>query len=247
MAFRFNGTNQWIDLGRNLPWLNGSAQATAMAWIRPQKTLTGIVGFVSISIGPPPGTSNARRFSLEGTTNNALRANVRSLNADVGVSVNSGTNVFNTGVWSHVAISYICVDRLINFYVNGRLVGSAFTGGGVSAVPFSATNVKNGSIGSQALGGTAFFTGDIEDARLYSRAMSDVELSTISAGFGADAIYDSLQFRYLLNEQGSGTPATIPSIAKFSRIEITPQNSPIYIPGVVRGRHRQVRNCIVQT
>lgn len=83
--------------------------------------------------------------------------------------------------WQHVVLTYEA-GRTLNYYVNGLLVG---------AWPFKAALPSNNislGIGYDPFGGTEYFIGDMDDVRLYNRALSEKEVQELykaeSAGLG---------------------------------------------------------------
>jgi hypothetical protein len=103
------------------------------------------------------------------------------------------TGVVATNVWTHVATSY--VDGTLKFYINGALVKTwTDTHGAIRAVP----EPVNLSIGQQLptdvynrvptagqapdyfqYYSEAFFKGQLDDIRIYNRALSDAEVQSI--------------------------------------------------------------------
>jgi len=79
------------------------------------------------------------------------------------------------GTWTHVAGVYDGTDMLM--YVNGTLVGTTANAGAV--VP-TAANTRELHLGSDY--GTEVFTGNIDDARIYNRGLTAVEVGILKDG-----------------------------------------------------------------
>jgi len=208
MAIFFTTANSSrIDLGLDLPLLNGNSGGSLMAWVRTIRTTGLDQRVVTVGIGPPPGTTTSSRLGLILITGGVLGCIGRDLDGVSPTTVLSGGGAFAAGVWAHVGASYDCATRLASLYVNGVFVASGtFTNS--SGVNFSATNSKNASIGSGADGTDVFFDGDIEDARVYGRVLSDAEFMTIFSAMGKDGIVQGLQGRWHMRERGEGVSVT---------------------------------------
>jgi hypothetical protein len=148
-------------------------------------------------------------------------------------------------LWFHVVGQVDYVNSLLNIYINGALSVSGstalFTQGTTSD-----TNSKNASIGSTDNAAADFFNGSIEDVRLYSRLLSNSEISTIYAGKGKDGIVDNLQQRFLMNELPPGSIVdTVPSIAAFDGRVGSGVGSPVYTnDSILVSRMRSSANSI---
>jgi hypothetical protein len=95
-------------------------------------------------------------------------------------SVFSGGSV-PLGVWSHVAV--IIESDLTTFYLNGQLSGAANQDRG-NALDDTATGV---SIGREQYAGSLpagrwFFTGQLDEVRLYARALTQPEIQNVMTG-----------------------------------------------------------------
>ncbi|MEI6327256.1 MAG: LamG-like jellyroll fold domain-containing protein [Candidatus Roizmanbacteria bacterium] len=80
-----------------------------------------------------------------------------------------------TGVWTHVAGTYD--GTTLRLYVNGTQVGTGTAISGTIASP-SANSLRIGSSPSEA---GRYFTGKIDDVRVYNRALTSTEIGQIKA------------------------------------------------------------------
>lgn len=231
MALDFDGMNDTIALGavgllRNIPaW-------TLMAWIRPDVIKTST--FLSVGIGPPPGSTSVSRASIEilSASGDFITA-ARRLDADAATTFTSATGEAVAGTLYHVAATCTYTNPIVlRLYKNGVLLGT--TSAAAAAGNSSDTNTKNAAIGSEDNGASNFFDGRIEDARIYTRALSADEIATVFAAQGTDSIVDGLQARYPLYEASPGTtaPAGSPvkdvSDSKFNGSTGSASTRPIY-------------------
>ena len=78
------------------------------------------------------------------------------------------------GKWSHVIGTYSGDDRLISLYVDGLLVDSTATSTGTLHSP----RIYN-SLGGNFYAGEGWFDGNIQNARIWNRALSATEVSRL--------------------------------------------------------------------
>ena len=170
-ALNLNGTNQYAAVPHDYR-LNATNAITLAAWIRPGKT--GTQALITKSINGTAATGvNGYELSLATTGfpfvrfNQATSGDTYRLNATT-VNTSNGTN------WMHLAATYDGATARI--YVNGVLNASA-----AMVVPIATNSVPVG-IGSQFDGtGSRFFQGAMDDARVYSRALSAAEIEALAS------------------------------------------------------------------
>ena len=159
-ALSFNGTSQYIDLGA--PTL--SATMTVSAWIRPSSFTTP----GSIVTKGYDGTNT--QWSLDTVASSGLIA-FCTFSVYVSHGATSAVAV-PLNKWSFVVGTYDGVTWKV--YVNGLLSGSS-----VDIAPVVTTNKLE--IGAVDSFGTPiqFFSGGIDDVRIYNRALSVGEIQTL--------------------------------------------------------------------
>jgi hypothetical protein len=162
----------------------------------------------------------------------------RDLDANSPTTVNSsGPGAIVANTWAHVAGTYVNSTRLASLFINGAAAGTGtFTNS--SSVNFSATNEKNGRIGAGVDGTANFFDGDIEDARIYSRALSLAEILTIYTSRGRDGITFGLRGRWRMNELGIGATAAVKNSGPIGAQGTTTVSVPVYSSSVLGPRRR---------
>jgi hypothetical protein len=168
-ATAFNGSTSFLDLGA--PSFSLTNGLTVMAWVRwgiAPSTGNNWANIVSNNAGTAGDTG---QFWLQHTqTDNAFEFAVQTTNDRIWAQ---STVAPVQGQWQHVAGVYN--GSTLTIYVNGVANGSASLTGNVVA-PSSAYNL---TIGRWAFNSETFrsFNGDIDEVRVYPRALSAAELS----------------------------------------------------------------------
>ena len=169
-ALDFDGTNDYIDAGTSATLK--PADFTFSTWVK-YDVLTNYMSIASTS-ADPAGYANG--WVLEGRDSPyVLRLFV------AGTAATNPTQI-QTGVWYHVVSKYVTSTNTKTLYVNGVAgtpVSSGSTLSYVSDNPFS--------IGAQRTGPTSAypnqtwypFNGQIDESRLYNRALTDAEITTL--------------------------------------------------------------------
>ena len=169
--------------------LGEPANVTLSSWIN--ATSVDTFGAVAISMGTSPAlylnaSGNLEAFYESGGSNNIYTGN---------------ENLVGTG-WRHVALTIDDATREMSIYLDGELVGT-LTGNG----PIEYDNHPDTYIGRAGDGLGGFdFTGQIDDARIYSRALSADEIAALATdsaettgvvAINVDAVNDQPQFNNL--------------------------------------------------
>lgn len=162
-ARKFNGAGDYIDLGGNN--ILGSNPFTLAAWINTE-TVSKYSGAITI------GNSAAGQSAYIGTV---FTANSGGTSNSIGggfYGVNYGSGVTTLNKWVHLAMSFSGgAGGQVNIYVDGVNKISA-----TSTPNLGNATKKIGRIGTDT---TYDFAGLIDDARIYNRALSAAEISTI--------------------------------------------------------------------
>jgi hypothetical protein len=167
-ALKFDGINDFVDLGSALP----SGSYTKSIWIKPMPR--GECGVPSIMSGD--GTSKNSSSHVWWVPD--LVNNSGTVAAGHNTSKNSlqATQSLSVGNWYHVALSYDASSRVMNYYQNGVLAGTA---NGVASQ--NDTYLAIGNFGKYS--GTDHcnrFTGYVDDAQVYKRALTATEVASIA-------------------------------------------------------------------
>jgi hypothetical protein len=100
-------------------------------------------------------------------------------------TLTNNQNLIGTG-WRHVALTIDNASSYFSYYLDGKLLGS-ITGSG----PIEYNNGYNTYIGRAGDGGNFYdFHGKIDDARIYSRALSAEEIAALPANTGTSDTLD---------------------------------------------------------
>jgi len=154
----------------------GNSARTVAAWIRPATVQTNTNATI-VSWGP---NTTGRRFDLRlaGTGSpNQIRLEITG-----GAVV--GTNNVADGNWHHVAVTFPNAGTLgsLKFYVDGALDATTYASGSSStALNTTATNVL---IGNDLSGSGRFFSGQIDDVRIYNTNLSQGDIQALALAPG---------------------------------------------------------------
>ncbi|MFD0671425.1 DUF5695 domain-containing protein [Cohnella sp. GCM10027633] len=167
-AVTLNGTNGYVSMPSGIA--NGATSVTIATWVKATSLSnwtrifdigTGTSNYMFLS--PQPGGAGLR-FAITSSGNGSEQ------------QINS-TTAFPTGVWKHVAVTISgSTGRL---YVDGVQVG---TNTSMTLTPSSLGNTTQNWIGRSAFSGDPYFNGQIDDFRIYSRALSASEISALAGG-----------------------------------------------------------------
>jgi len=147
----------------NTAGLNLANALTLSAWLNPAD-LSG--AYRTVAIKGVPGLRgygmNVKAGALNFVKMAATDTNVTS------------TVTLATGAWQHAVITWDATAGEVKFYLNGVLAQTVLDAAALTA-PLDADYL---SIGSWLTGGS-FFKGSIDDLRIYNRALSAADVSTL--------------------------------------------------------------------
>lgn len=158
-AYTFNGSTSSVSVGTDEAF--SSAGFTLSAWVRPT-TLNSA------------NTIMAKETSYKYRLNSSGQLNVMLNTAGTGswtTNVTYTGTAISTNTWAHVVMTFNEDTRQITGYINGAQVG---TTAGSIITGFSSQPLV---IGSYNTSGSEGFTGQIDDARFYNRALTATEVS----------------------------------------------------------------------
>jgi len=166
-AFSFNGTTAYVtapDSGTLRP-----ASVTADAWIY----FSSLPGTLAAIVTKPFGSGVFDSYAIWYDNGGALRAEISDASGEMQVSAPWSPS---TNTWYHVAFSFDSATQVETLYLNGNQVGTATYAGRQIAYdtnPFLiGGDIDNGS-------NQFFFPGLIDEATLYSRALTGSEIQNI--------------------------------------------------------------------
>ncbi len=163
LAYGFDGFNGWVDLG-NPDGLNISGTITLAAWIKPQAT-DGLRNIISHGYSTAPNGEVQMRI-------NGGRYEIGSWD---GTSSTGGTGfpmpAGDVGRWTFLAGTYDGAQW--NLYWNGILMASNTASIGALQV------TADWAIGARGTGTERFFSGEIDEAAIYTNALTTAQIQQI--------------------------------------------------------------------
>lgn len=191
-AMRLDGTNDYIDLG---DWQGGifdgsSSKATFSVWIKPGNTAGGtFLGKYDTQVAPDQKT-----FVFDFTSG----GQIRGLAYQTGDGTNSfgftttANHITNINKWYHVVSVFDLSAQSVAIYVDGLRVAATLSTAGTPPTVFddTAKAIQIGQITGVA-GATNFFTGLIDDVRIYNRILSANEVYQLYKETGGTILLDN--------------------------------------------------------
>jgi 6,7-dimethyl-8-ribityllumazine synthase len=234
MAIVFDGVvANNLDMGANRNFLRNVAGGTIMAYV----TINSIGvtrSLISISIGT--GTATRTKMSVLAAGTVEIRA--RALDAQVASDAFNTVATLVAGQRYHLAAVLNYSTRSALIYIDGDL---SIAGSFATMTPgnTSDTAAQTGTIGANETGSSAPWNGQVEDARVYGRALGPAEIKTIATGRGADGITGSLQGRWSCNEKATGQTAVQVADLSGNGYALTAGGTLLYGAGTIIDRHRR--------
>lgn len=155
-AYTFNGASSFSTAAPIT--VSNTGNITITAWIRP----TNFNGAINMIVLNGNGSANGYGICINGTASNVLTGIIGGV-ANVPSSIAPPLNV-----WSHIALRATGTNW--DLRLNGAPIGTA------SAAPITPT--VGTFIGSSPA--NEFFTGDIDDVRIYNTALSDAQILALA-------------------------------------------------------------------
>ena len=165
-ALVFDGRRQYVDLGNPVA-LRLTGSMTITAWIKPQPT--------GIGDGSILTTRRRLGYQLSTSVDHGKRTLAMKMANATGETMSRyGATPIISGSWYYVAGVYDAEARSIDVYVNGQPDNGCVQGPVTASQQPSWVGASIG-IGTRHRG--AAFPGAIDDVRIYSRALSEDEIS----------------------------------------------------------------------
>lgn len=171
-ALQFNGSTQYVAFGAPSVFNLGAGNFTISAWIKPTTVSTA-----GVIIGKDSNATNGRSFGLIMDNTGAGTLGCFFNSDDVnGVDAETNNPVLTANVWNHVVCTRTA-DQVLNIYINGSSVAVTITGHGTGAVQVNTTDFE---IARRVYSGFQEpFPGNIDDVRIYSRALSSSDVTQL--------------------------------------------------------------------
>jgi hypothetical protein len=165
--FSFNGSSQYVTIGTSVG-VSGNVEVSMSAWFY----YTGSSTTGSTVMGFGGAGSAGDTFSI--FLNNGGAYNI-GVAYNGGQNITSNNNVYQPNVWNHVIVTKVVgnVNATTTIYLNGSVVLQATAPSLTPSFVFT-----NGVIGTwvQSPGTQNFFTGNISNVSVYSRALTQTEV-----------------------------------------------------------------------
>lgn len=172
-AVRFDGSNDYVDLpiGSVISTLSNSTFAVWANWSQTGGSWQRIFDFgtstgVNMFVTPAVGDNGAGSMRFAITTGGAS-----------GESQLSAGNRLATG-WHHVAVVINAATMTMQLYLDGSVVASTRT----AKVPRDLGATTRNWLGRSQYSGDAYFSGSLDDFRIYNRALTMAEIQTAMLG-----------------------------------------------------------------
>jgi len=166
-AFRFDGVDDNISITNGSPFnFTSVSNFTISAWVNPSAVSGGSVGDVIFN-HMDGGGNGGYTFAVNGSRQ--LGATVRD---SVGASTVNSNGTVNLNKWTFVTMVFTSTAS-VSFYINGV---------NDSSLSFSrnlGTVTNRAQIGNNDNSSSKFFSGLLDDVRIYSRALSATEISQL--------------------------------------------------------------------
>lgn len=164
-ALSFDGVDDGAVLSSGFPDIGN--EFTQMAWVYPASSSQS--SYAIVSLNGNQGGSRVYKTMIQDDGSGNLRANI----GDGSTSAKAGSLSYAADTWYHVAVTYD--GSTLRFYVNGSLSASTT----VSMTTYTTDELYLGYGVDDQGNESAYWNGDIDDSRYYSRALSESEINDI--------------------------------------------------------------------
>jgi len=228
VSLLFDGVSD-IDTGFGRPWMQNVPGGTITAWVR-NDNLTG-----TQTIWGAFGNTGTTRAKLSINATGAMNMRANALDSDATSSfVSSGVIV--QGARTFVCAVFFFSSKSGAAYINGVLdTNGVFAN--MTAGNTSNTVCHESRMGANETGVTNSWIGEMEDVRVYNRALGPGEIATLFAAKGKDSILQGLQVRWPGSEGAPGVAAANIIDLSQNRFGGVVGGSVIFRPGITTMTH----------
>jgi hypothetical protein len=160
-ALWFDGVNDWVTVADSSA-LDVSSAMTVEAWVNPAV----VGGWQTVLLKEGAGNMAYELYS----NNDVSRPGMYFTGTNGTIRSATGTTKIAANTWTHIAVSYDGTN--MRFYVNGVLVRTVARSGAIIATSGPL------HIGGNDVWGGEFYSGLIDEVRIYNRALSLEEIQT---------------------------------------------------------------------
>jgi hypothetical protein len=164
------GVSAAVSLGAN-PAFNPTGSFSVSAWINPT-TWTGTNANTIVS-------NNNGSFGWAITRANSNQIRFRTSGTG-GTDLDSGAaTLITTSTWTHIVCVYDSVNKTKAIYINGALANQATVTADITSTTVNTyIGARSGATTTATL--SNYFTGSIDEVRMYNKALSDAEVEFLS-------------------------------------------------------------------
>jgi len=173
-ALNFRGNGDYVDLGRDRPFLRAQTAATSSAWARLASGFVGpgVIFATSIDNGGLP--TNSSRLQMLVLVDRTLNSSARSL--DSGPSAEILGPVLSEGVWVHITHTVDFAADRMELFVDGLSVATE-TALGLEAASADSVSTQTVIGRGDRIDDIDQYDGDIDEVRLIHRVRSADEIA----------------------------------------------------------------------
>jgi hypothetical protein len=167
-ALQFDGINDWVSIG-NPTTLNNKGPYSISAWIKP----SALDGYIVAK-----RTNEQTGYWRLGTGLDNKLGWFKDTSESTHVSAASKAGILTLNTWQHVALTWdgTLSGTEAKIYLNGVEVDYSIRQNGTGKILSDSLN--NFAIGSRN-GGSAFFSGSIDEVKFYNRVLNASEVSAL--------------------------------------------------------------------
>lgn len=163
-GIKFDGTDDFVDLGANSSMNPTSNTATFSAWVYYTTNITTAMTILSKDTN---AADSDFFFRIQNPSTGVFRCNFEGAGGS-----DTSAGVVTPGVWQHIACVWDGTNRII--YKNGVAVDT------VAGTPTFSSSGGNVSLGRRnEAGGGLYFNGKIDEVRMYNRALTASEIKQL--------------------------------------------------------------------
>jgi len=161
---------------------------TITYWVNSPAPSTGIIGLVNLA-KTDAFWGNINMFFENGGTNTdgKFRANIHNGTTDSWVAKDGIQNLF--GVWTNLALSYNAGTSTFKLYKDGALISTNVAAGfgnlsftNIGQIVFGCVHfqtIPSQTTGSGSQPWASYLTGQLDEVRIYNKALSDTEVNSL--------------------------------------------------------------------